>query len=312
MSAESPVAEQPSARIATCPNCGARIEAPYCGSCGQLQKNINRTIWSLVGELLDDVLRIDSRIVQTMLALMFRPGFLTTEYFAGRRARYTHPVRLYLIISFLFFFLMPALNTVSSIQLDDDPSDVQLEEQRSEAEQTQNDEDELSVNMALPILTAEENAAASRVIENQVYKARDLIEENPSAALDALMDKMSVVMFFMLPVFAIFLKLSYLGSGVYYAEHLLLAVHNHCFLYVALLLSALLENASGTAISVATETVDSLLVAWMLIYMFLSLKTTYQQSFRLTLFKFFLLGLIYLLLTLIGVLIAMFVGVMTL
>jgi hypothetical protein len=35
--------------------------------------------------------------------LLTRPGFLTREYFAGRRARYISPIRLYLIFSVAYF-----------------------------------------------------------------------------------------------------------------------------------------------------------------------------------------------------------------
>ncbi|MGV0035533.1 MAG: DUF3667 domain-containing protein [Candidatus Azotimanducaceae bacterium WSBS_2022_MAG_OTU7] len=40
--------------------------------------------------------------------LQDRLGLLTTEYFEGRRARCSPPIRLYLVISFLFFFITPS------------------------------------------------------------------------------------------------------------------------------------------------------------------------------------------------------------
>ena len=38
----------------------------------------------------------DGRLWKTLSALLFRPGFLTREYLAGRRRRYIRPARLFL------------------------------------------------------------------------------------------------------------------------------------------------------------------------------------------------------------------------
>jgi len=51
----------------------------------------------------------DSRLWRTVWPLLARPGFLTREYFAGHRARYLQPFRLYLIMSVLFFVLSAVL-----------------------------------------------------------------------------------------------------------------------------------------------------------------------------------------------------------
>jgi hypothetical protein len=41
--------------------------------------------------------------------LLTRPGFLSFEYINGRRLSYTSPVRMYLLISLVFFFILPLL-----------------------------------------------------------------------------------------------------------------------------------------------------------------------------------------------------------
>jgi len=52
----------------------------------------------------DTVFNIDSRVFRSLFPLYFRPGYLTLEYFAGRRVRYVTPFRL-------FFFLCLAGHT---------------------------------------------------------------------------------------------------------------------------------------------------------------------------------------------------------
>jgi hypothetical protein len=65
-----------------------------------------RHLSSILADAADTILNIDSRIFRTLLPLYFRPGYLTNEYFEGRRVRYVTPFRLYFFLSILAFFLM--------------------------------------------------------------------------------------------------------------------------------------------------------------------------------------------------------------
>jgi hypothetical protein len=294
-------------KVALCPNCQTPIDGPYCSSCGQSQKNLNKQIWTLTGELVDDFFRPDSRAARTLFALFFRPGFLTTEYFAGRRARYSPPLRLYLIISFLFFFTVPQ---VSDIQI----VGAESEEVATTGQEELTVEDEINIEITgikLSWLTDEENEQLRARLKQQVLAIVKRAKEEPSEVWGEVMDQMSVVMFFMLPVFAVFLKVAYLGSGVYYAEHLLLALHNHSFLFLAALLSAGLETLEATTVGLVAGPLASLVSFWIPIYMYLSLKNTYAQSFGLSAFKFILLAMIYTVLALLGLGIAFFAEVLS-
>ena len=46
--------------------------------------------------VLHELSHVDGKIFRTFRYLIFRPGFLSAEYFAGRRSRYVNPVRLLL------------------------------------------------------------------------------------------------------------------------------------------------------------------------------------------------------------------------
>jgi len=60
-------------------------------------------------ELAEEILDLDGRMVKSLSLLLTRPGFLSREYIRGRRVSYTSPVRMYLIISLLFFFVLPLI-----------------------------------------------------------------------------------------------------------------------------------------------------------------------------------------------------------
>ncbi len=88
-----------------CGNCGAPLFGPHCFRCGQPDHGLVRHFSSILGDLADSVLQIDSRLTRTLGPLLLRPGFLTMEYFAGRRVRYVSPVRLFFFLSVLAFFV---------------------------------------------------------------------------------------------------------------------------------------------------------------------------------------------------------------
>ncbi|MDR3386628.1 MAG: DUF3667 domain-containing protein [Rudaea sp.] len=89
-----------------CANCSKELLGPYCYSCGQPVKGLIRQLTSILSDILDTVLNVDSRIFRTLFPLYFRPGFLSVEYFAGRRVRYVTPFRLYFFLSVAAFLLM--------------------------------------------------------------------------------------------------------------------------------------------------------------------------------------------------------------
>lgn len=89
-----------------CRNCQTRFDGEYCPACGQRNVDLERPIWSLIGEVVKETLELDGRAAQTVKTLFRHPGMLTDEFLAGRRRTYTPPLRLYLVISISFFVLV--------------------------------------------------------------------------------------------------------------------------------------------------------------------------------------------------------------
>jgi hypothetical protein len=92
-----------------CRNCGALLRGEYCHHCGQREGRGDLQFADAAGEVLGDLFTWDSRLWRSLFPLVFRPGFLTAEFIAGRRARYVPPFRLYIIISFLLFLVLSLL-----------------------------------------------------------------------------------------------------------------------------------------------------------------------------------------------------------
>ena len=92
-------------KLEYCQNCGALLGGQYCAACGQRARVRIISLWHLIREAVGDLTHLDSRLWRTMGPLLFKPGLLTNEYLAGRRARYIPPFRLYLGLSIVFFVL---------------------------------------------------------------------------------------------------------------------------------------------------------------------------------------------------------------
>jgi len=87
----------------TCTNCQTPLVGPYCGQCGQEVNSTLKYFGTVILHLLEDIFSFDSRAKRTLVPLLTKPGYLTQEYFDGKRVLYVPPLRLYLFISIMFF-----------------------------------------------------------------------------------------------------------------------------------------------------------------------------------------------------------------
>jgi hypothetical protein len=92
-----------------CLNCNAEVVGRYCHVCGQENIEPKETVWSLISHFFYDITHFDGKFFSTTKYLITRPGFLPKEYIEGRRARYLHPIRMYVFSSALFFIFFYSL-----------------------------------------------------------------------------------------------------------------------------------------------------------------------------------------------------------
>lgn len=310
-----------------CPNCSAPLKGQYCYQCGQNQRGMDRVFWSLLSEALDNIFSVDSRTAKTLFAVLCRPGFITKEYLAGRRARYLPPLRLYLFASLLFFLLLSIQNTFSgqtnseqanSGQANSGQTSITFGTAASESELLQQNQtraaanaelSKLTTRVTLPWLTDEQNQKLTERLEIQVAKAIAAAKEDPRELAGKLLDTIPPSLFILLPIFALMLKLAYLGTGRYYTQHLIMAVHNHSFIFLILSLKSLLIPLEHFLV---IDLLASLLLAWIPLYLYLSLSSVYGQGYFRTALKFVVLSALYLLFFSFTTVLSLLAGVMTL
>jgi hypothetical protein len=291
-----PAAQPQAAATARCENCGAAVAEKYCGVCGQRVEPPVHSLRHFAQVAAEDLTHADSRLWRTLGALLFKPGYLTREFLHGRRARYLPPVRLYLVLSVVFFLWASATHSKLALEIsvpDRGPPTATVTPLEDTKDNPLN---------ARPGESAEQRA--ERVCHNAEYRGpwREFmltrahqaclraVADNGQAVREAFLHNLPRALFVFLPVLAGAMMLLYWRPRHYYVEHLLLLLHNHAFVFLLLvcagLVSALLPFVSGWVSMAVT-----LYIAW---YMYRSIRVVYAQGRWLTLGKLAALSFFYL------------------
>ncbi|RUO63558.1 DUF3667 domain-containing protein [Pseudidiomarina insulisalsae] len=315
-----------------CKNCDSELIGEFCHVCGQQDRQYIRSIFAVVGDLMGEISHWDSRFYRTLVALFMRPAFLTQEFVRGRHASYVPPLRLYFFISLVSFLVLTTLidfDNVGTLNSELTP------EQRAEAEAGLKAAEEATNQTlelpALPAVDASEVAAAplgnlkvslpfaTPEQEQQIEQRIQELAQEPKVLIKRLVSLAPQMMLLMLPFWALFLKLIYLFSKRFYLEHLSAALHTHAFLLLSLMILTVLSKGSHwasewTGSALIEDTVDwaeNILLVWMVSYMLFTQKLFYGQGWAMTLFKFALSGLAYIVLLSFAFVIMLFIGILT-
>ncbi len=89
-----------------CENCGTKLEGPWCHKCGQHDFEFHRSFRHVFMEALETLFHFEGKFFRNIVTLLFRPGVLTADFNAGKRAAQMPPFRLYIFVSFVFFLLV--------------------------------------------------------------------------------------------------------------------------------------------------------------------------------------------------------------
>jgi len=193
---------------------------PYCASCGQKNEPEHRSLWQLVKDAVGPAVLLESKLWCTLWTLLRYPGALSEAYAEGKRSRYIRPLRLYFWVSVLFFSAM-ALRPVKILTVHMGSGDrisipfaPQLGKRLQEKLERFNEPAPGSSPSVEQPGAQERRAAASERLK------LDFVSRMPKA------------LFFLLPVFALLLKVLWRRRP--YVEHLVFALHAHTVLFLGL------------------------------------------------------------------------------
>lgn len=316
--AKRPIEEM---EIHPCPNCGQEFQGYYCPSCGQSVTEFDLPMGFVFYDFLGNFFSFDTRFFRTFYDLLLKPGFLTVEFFKGRRNRYAPPLKIFIFLSFILFLLLEiatnrGLDAVLDTSVPDmqsftgdsasergaDPASLPLD---SELAADSSDQVGGEVNLNGLDITLEGTnvkdalASVALQLENKLHTETDPgdreqlvnmihILRSPKHLVAIILQYLSWASFIMLPVFALFLKLFYLRRKVYYIRHLLFSVHVHSYIFLLLTLVlaiALIVPGAGNY--------SLWLLLFIPVYIYIALLRFYNQGRVKTFLKFSLLGMVY-------------------
>jgi hypothetical protein len=293
-----PLSEQPD-----CLNCGTRLRGQYCGQCGQRSRSRLISLWELVRDAFGDLFELDSRIWQTLMPLLIRPGRLTHDYLQGRRARFMPPFRMYLVMSLIFFvvaffdpreefgfFFEPTAQSAGDAA-DTEESGVVITFDGESGEANDSDCDLESDGIdELP-----EFLARRLSIERLTQVCEQIVADKGKSLFAKVTDNTPIALIVLLPLMALVLKALYPLSRRYYVEHLLFFVHFHAFVFLLLTLQILLTRVMALLQVPEVATSISVVASSLYIpaYVFVAMRRVYGQGRFVTFLKFILLALAY-------------------
>jgi len=307
-----------------CPNCGAAVSGNFCHQCGQEAVLHPPSTREFLHEFIGHYVALEGKLWKTMKLLLLKPGQLSLEYMQGRRVRYIQPLRVYLTFSLIFFAVFKfmgedhhigdvKLKGLPVVQVDPGdkkpavaehaPATVSKEAaaQPKAVEAAKPDENEgddpHAKTATLEKDDEDDKSGFGSLIESVVSSARD---DNGAKAKKAFFGYAPYAVFAMMPLFALFLKILYLGSGKRYGEHLLFALHTNAFAFLMLTLIVLLGP-------LGLPYVGKLLGLWLIFYLPTAMRRVYGGSRKVTALRWC--TLMFLHLTALTVAIAATVGV---
>jgi hypothetical protein len=255
-----------------CRNCGAAAPGAYCPNCGQETTLALPRVRELLREAAGRYVALDGRMWRTLIGLFFRPGFLSNEYFAGRRRRYIRPARLFLVLSIALFALLRFTGDPAALVRGDEAIHGDPEVIAREAEEAKSEKG-FSIGPDLGLRLNVDAGSWFDPLRRRIDQFNQLSRTGRGEQIIVGMLRYGpYAAFVLLPLFALLLKLAYIGRARRYparprryAAHLVFGAHNHACLF---LVGALI-------VLVPISFVRSALAMWAIAYLLWSMKAVY-------------------------------------
>ena len=323
---------QSSKKTDFCLNCEYPLDDShnYCPNCGQENSSSAISFGKLLKDFYSNYFSIDSRFGRSIKPFFLKPGFLTNQFLKGRRVHYAHPVRLYLLISLVHFFVLSIYTNVNESEMGEMIA-FQIGDDEVSNESTPNDsvdvknnnktgmgidvsvgddemiiikqmiQNNLTIREISDSLHLEEKPFLERHLTLQLIK---VLKSNENSVRNYIIENIPILMFLMLPFYALLLKMFFYKQ--WYINHLIHSLHLHSFaLFIMTIywIISLLFKPHGL-LSFSFFIIS-------LIYLIFSFRNTYEITLKKSVFKVIFSGLVYSVFIFIFFLLEMFFSFLT-
>lgn len=302
----------------------------YCSQCGQKTFRPHRSVKELLWEFVENWFGYDSKAYKTAAALV-KPAALSIDYFRNshHNNHYVTPVRLYIFLSIVFFLLtsfggltLPEIEVDLQAALSEKEVQQKIEEAQQKAAEpaeTTDTGDKITINGKTAVLNGK-CVNSEQIIQLWPQWLDDYFDKKAAALCDAYeniqylpedkqakaklhfalslgqsaIEALPQTFLFTMPLLALVLQLLYFMKRHLYVEHLVLLIHSHCYMFAIILLYLGWYQLVQVFNWLDYVSLGTILLVWVVIYLFLSMKRFYRQNFWRTTLKFIVFSTVYL------------------
>jgi hypothetical protein len=283
-----------------CPNCSFDLpnEENYCPNCGQKNTDLNLSLLEVLKDFSGDYFTFDSKFFATLGPLIIKPGKVPKDYIDGKRVSHIPPLRVFIFLSFITFFLWGL--SFKNSPVNDAPNESSVEKtplQEGKAFiDSLNEANFVDVKIgpdSIPLDTSTNNTLSyvfdkkndpkvvvdslvgdsSVVLNHLAYQALRMYQAEKGTVTKYFLGNLSIVLLLLQPFFALLLKLFYIRrKSFFYIEHLVFSLYFHAFILLA---TAILYFLS---FYIESEYLVLWLIFISILYLFFAIKRFYEQS----------------------------------
>lgn len=309
----------------TCLNCRYVVENRFCPNCGQENSDTRKTFHHLFIHFFEDLTHYENAFWKTIKNLLFKPATLTKEYLSGKRLSYLAPVRLYIFISFITFFLITVFPNEKSnpVKINEKepilyPAKDSLKNQNKTADSILTTD--VSINDSIKnksvkphekkeflnfgyksvqeLDSIQQHAPESEKLSDFSYminrKFQEVKDKNKEELFekfkDSFLHNFSKVLFIYMPLFAFFLWVFHNKKRWYYFDHGIFTLHYFSFLLLVFLILFLFTKIlslfrDSGGIDFIIGVFNFVGISWMLYYFFPAHHRFYGETRLVSLLK---------------------------
>lgn len=221
--------------------------------------DFHRGLRHVLHEALEAWFHVDHSFLHGFYDLLFRPGRMTVDFNAGRRARHVPPFRFYVVISLLFFFVFFRSSHDSVQEVGGGKASVVIG-----GEQNLND---IQLDLGL---SPERNLAIRKTLLEKAQHPERTLAEFAHAVPKALL--------VCLPFLALLTRVAYWKKPYFYIQHLVYAIHLHSFVFLWWIVAFGWSSLVGLALPALSTWANLAAFLYAVYYYYASMRRSFSAS----------------------------------
>jgi len=307
-----------------CLNCETNLSnnEDYCPKCGQFNDTSRVLFKDLVRDIFGYFFFYDFKLKNSLKLLLFKPGQLSLNLIKGKKVEYIHPIRLFFIVSLIFFTLSSIKDSntdekgnsgIVQISVNNKNIDTKIENESLDfytifsitdttvvdTELINKAKNESVSLFELSLIEIKKNNDISidevfkkydiekSTVNNFIFnKAKEYSVVKMSDFFSIVERKFNLIVFLFMPFFVVLLLLLHYKKDIYYYEHLIFAFNTQTALFLMLILAEIVSLFSDSFGSMLSTGLNFVIFP---VYLFLALKRFYMYKTYLRTFLMFVL-----------------------